>query len=1001
MGITTEQFWQLLEQSGLIAASRLQELRSEFQAQHPSETKASHLARWLVAQRVITAYHAQVLGAGQPGPFFYGDYLVTARVPWPLNVPLFLARHVPTGHKVTLLFLDQHQAPTAEQMAQLARVTAWAAGVSSPHLLQCYELVSTGNYRFFVLERIRGKTLDAVLRSGPLELRRACTLAKEIALALAHLHQAGQIHGEIRPQNVLVRSEGYGQLIYFPLWRCDPLGPPTNANSPPELLHLAADYLAPEIISGQGISPSADLYSLGCLLYEMLTGQAPFGELKSPQEKVHAHLHTPAAPILTRKASLPRELAQLIDGLLAKVPGQRVPSALHVVEALAPFEEQRQALPKSDPTAVAFQQHVQQRVVAVGQAPPTGSWGAQAPPSVGAGAGVASGPGAGGVSSGGGSAALSGAVGASPAAPPAAPAPGTSPLVAPPGTTTPPMPSSLGDQASDSVSPEVLALRKRKKLRKQITAATTVGVVVTVLVALGWWVSSWSSQAPQTGTGSGQTASSQPTTTKESPSKSASPDSAKSQTATVLRTLQGEPMWASPTQGEPLDLRYLPPGVQVVVSLRPELLLNHEQGKITVELLGLTQQGALEALERIGRVPLHQVELAVVGFLAGPPGRLPRAALILHTKQPLSTEDLLARVPAARRQRLRGHDVVVGGSWGYCVLGRNKLLVAPHQPLSQLGEQESPLEAALAAAEQAPPLPAELEELLPWTDSQRMFNLLASSGFVFASGKELWWGAAQHLRKPVRVFLEDQVRAVLLSVHLDQENLFCEARVVPKGDEPPAVLARKFREKLAQLPQQVEELLAQRIISPYSRRILLRFPRMLEQLMAQTDAGVHEHQVVFRCYLPAVAAPNLLFATYLAVLESRAPASATVAARPQQQKPQSLAEVLKHKIISLSFPRDTLEQSLIMFGQEIGFEVRILGRDLELEGITKNQSFGLDERNKPAGEVLRTILKKANPDGKLIYVIKKEGDREVLIITTRKAAQQRGDPIPAELQQDS
>ena len=75
--------------------------------------------------------------------------------------------------------------------------------------------------------------------------------------------------------------------------------------------------------------------------------------------------------------------------------------------------------------------------------------------------------------------------------------------------------------------------------------------------------------------------------------------------------------------------------------------------------------------------------------------------------------------------------------------------------------------------------------------------------------------------------------------------------------------------------------------------------------------------------------------------------------------------------------------------------IEILGNDLKLEGITKNQSFGLDEKEKTADEIIRAILIKANPDGKLVYIFRGQGENESLVITTRASAGERGDTIPS------
>ena len=116
---------------------------------------------------------------------------------------------------------------------------------------------------------------------------------------------------------------------------------------------------------------------------------------------------------------------------------------------------------------------------------------------------------------------------------------------------------------------------------------------------------------------------------------------------------------------------------------------------------------------------------------------------------------------------------------------------------------------------------------------------------------------------------------------------------------------------------------------------------------------------------------------------------------PPASTPRGAVAALQKKI-SLSFPRDTLEHCLELLAKEIDTEVVIEGRDLQLEGITKNQSFGLDERDRMAGDILKKVLELANPDGKLIWVIKPKGQAEAIFITTRAAAAKRKDPLPAE-----
>ena len=106
------------------------------------------------------------------------------------------------------------------------------------------------------------------------------------------------------------------------------------------------------------------------------------------------------------------------------------------------------------------------------------------------------------------------------------------------------------------------------------------------------------------------------------------------------------------------------------------------------------------------------------------------------------------------------------------------------------------------------------------------------------------------------------------------------------------------------------------------------------------------------------------------------------------------------KKTSLSFPRNTLEVSMQLLAEDLQVPITIRGGDLQLEGITKNQSFGLDLRDKPATEILQTIMKQANPDGKLVYIIKPTADSkgEEIFITTRAAVAKNKETLPPELE---
>jgi hypothetical protein len=207
---------------------------------------------------------------------------------------------------------------------------------------------------------------------------------------------------------------------------------------------------------------------------------------------------------------------------------------------------------------------------------------------------------------------------------------------------------------------------------------------------------------------------------------------------------------------------------------------------------------------------------------------------------------------------------------------------------------------------------------------------------------------------------------------------------------------------------------------PYGRRIIARFPAMIRKLAAYTRSGVEEEQAVLRCYLPAVAAHNLLLGAELALVEAtRAGGSKDVESLSNSTVAEATApsnvaggwneanvDARMRQNVSLAFPRDTLEAALQQLSREVGVTIVIDGASLQAEGITKNQSFGIDMANRPAEQILAEILRLANPDQsvsgpgdarqKLVYVVAREpGKPQQIVVTTRAGAAARGDTLPA------
>lgn len=447
----------------------------------------------------------------------------------------------------------------------------------------------------------------------------------------------------------------------------------------------------------------------------------------------------------------------------------------------------------------------------------------------------------------------------------------------------------------------------------------------------------------------------------------------------------GSSLWASPTSGEPLEVGLLGAGAQLLLAVRPaELWANPEGQRLagSAETLGFDPAGWLESV--IG-LPVSELESVLLAVYAREEGAID-VSFVVRTRA--AVPDLASRWPGAQSSPVGAGTVYQADGWSYFV---------PRSPERMFAVGKLPLIREIAAATEPPPLRRELEGLLQETDRDRQVTLVAAPAYFFLAGQGVFQGAAQGLELPLRQFLGESLSAVALSIHLQDENLFVELRAVGRADTRARALAGELATRLQALPNQVKEAVRTASLTPYSREVLLDLPRMIEELAAYTRSDTEQGQAVLRAYLPARAAHNLALGGGLLALETGRSASSSSPAPPAVRP---LAERLRQPI-SLGFPRETLETALQQWGEAAGIKISIQGKDLEAESITRNQSFGLDLDQKPAEEVLRQILLLASPEGKLVYVIRAAGpgeDSPSVIVTTRAAAERRGEAIPAAIQ---
>ncbi|MBK3569354.1 protein kinase [Streptomyces sp. MBT62] len=218
------------------------------------------------------------------------------------------------------------------QVARFAREAAVAGGLSHPHIVTVHDFGSAVRhgrpYAYLVMQLLPGKSLSTVLEDGRLSLPTALYTASCVADALGAAHDAGLTHRDIKPSNIMVLPDGEATVVDFGITKGSDARHDITTTG---VLIGTPAYMAPEALSGS-FDHRSDLYALGCVLFEAVTGRRPF--TGTSWQLINQHLKEPPAPLRTLRPDAPVELERLVGRLLAKDPIHRPDSADEVYDLL-------------------------------------------------------------------------------------------------------------------------------------------------------------------------------------------------------------------------------------------------------------------------------------------------------------------------------------------------------------------------------------------------------------------------------------------------------------------------------------------------------------------------------------------------------------------------------------------------------------------------------------------------------------------------------------------
>ena len=254
---------------------------------------------------------------------------------------VYKARDLRRQRLVAIKVSDPAQAGDGEVVARFRQEQRLAVRPAHPNLVAAYEAGQVEGVAYLALEFIEGHDLAWIIHQrGPLPTAEACEVIRRAALGLEHLHRHGLVHRDVKPANLMLTPSRQVKVLDLGVARY------FRVPGPGEQITLygqclgTPDYMAPEqCLDSHSVDGRADIYALGCTLYELLTGQPPFAAPAHTSLflKMKAHVEAPVPPIRGRRPDVPERLAAALDRMLAKDRGARFVSAAGVVAALQPF----------------------------------------------------------------------------------------------------------------------------------------------------------------------------------------------------------------------------------------------------------------------------------------------------------------------------------------------------------------------------------------------------------------------------------------------------------------------------------------------------------------------------------------------------------------------------------------------------------------------------------------------------------------------------------------
>jgi predicted Ser/Thr protein kinase len=284
---------------------------------------------------------------------------------------VYRARDKTLGRPVALKVLAPEFSQDEDRKKRFFQEARAASAVNHPAIAPIYEVDEGPEGLFIAMELVEGRTVKALIQARELDLLGGIEVAMQVASGLQKAHEAGIVHRDIKPENIVVTPDGHAKILDFGLAKLLEPTAPATARSADEISHMETlaktqagfvlgtlRYMSPEQARGQPIDHRSDIFSLGVVLYEMVTGQLPFSG-STPLDTLHAIAFEETRPVTALRPNIPASLQRVVTRCLRKRAADRYPEARELITDLKTVQREIESGVSSKvPLGVRLQEHL-------------------------------------------------------------------------------------------------------------------------------------------------------------------------------------------------------------------------------------------------------------------------------------------------------------------------------------------------------------------------------------------------------------------------------------------------------------------------------------------------------------------------------------------------------------------------------------------------------------------------------------------------------------------